>query len=158
MFSGIVEEAGTIRAVEPMQNGRRLRIEAPGVCEGLEEGDSIAVDGVCLTVVDLADDRHRTYLEKIYALHRRPGRSSFDFFYQAQCVWEDAMAEAVAAHLADRRMVVIAGNGHIVGKFGIPNRAFRRTGVPFATVMPAPAGETVRLDDADYIWVTGTLK
>jgi len=105
--------------------------------------------------VDLADDRHRTYLEKIYALHRRPGRSSFDFFYQAQCVWEDAMGEAVAAHLADRRMVVIAGNGHIVGKFGIPNRAFRRTGAPFATVMPAPAGETVRLDDADYIWVTG---
>jgi uncharacterized iron-regulated protein len=105
--------------------------------------------------VDLTDARHRAYLEKIYALHRRPERNRFDFFYEAQCVWEDAMAEAVATHLADRRMVVIAGNGHIVGKFGIPNRAFRRTGAPFATVMPLPAGETVRLDDADYIWVTG---
>jgi uncharacterized iron-regulated protein len=105
--------------------------------------------------VDLTDGRHRAYLEKIYALHRMPGRGNFEFFYEAQCTWEDAMAQAVAANVKERPMVVIVGKGHIVGKFGIPDRAFRRTGAPFLTVVLARAGETVEWTDADYIWVTG---
>jgi riboflavin synthase len=48
MFSGIVEAVGRIQRVEPVDNGRRLRIEAPFSGE-LAEGDSIAVEGVCLT-------------------------------------------------------------------------------------------------------------
>ncbi|MGD8369710.1 MAG: ChaN family lipoprotein [Desulfobacterales bacterium] len=104
--------------------------------------------------VDLTDPRHRAYLEKIYALHRMPENSSFEFFYEAQCVWEDAMAQAVAAHLQARPMLVLVGKGHIVGKFGIPDRAFRRTREPFLTVMLVRAGETVDWGDADYVWVT----
>lgn len=57
MFSGIVEEAGTIRSVEPMDNGRRMWIEAPGFGATLGDGDSVAVDGACLTVVDRDGDR-----------------------------------------------------------------------------------------------------
>lgn len=105
--------------------------------------------------IDLTDDRHRAYVEKVFAHHRLKGRDNFEFFYQAQCAWEEAMAEAVAAHLDGRRMLVIAGNGHIVKKFGIPDRAFRRTGAPFLTVYLAPAGEAVDLDYGDFIWVTG---
>jgi len=55
MFTGIVEEVGRIRRVEPVHAGRRLEIEAERVLEGLRHGDSIAVDGVCQTVVDLDD-------------------------------------------------------------------------------------------------------
>lgn len=49
MFTGIVEEVGRILARE----GNRLRIRAERVVEDLQVGSSIAVDGVCLTVVDL---------------------------------------------------------------------------------------------------------
>ncbi len=48
MFSGIVEAMGRVEAVTAIDNGRRLRIAAPFAGE-LEEGDSIAVEGVCLT-------------------------------------------------------------------------------------------------------------
>lgn len=56
MFTGIVEEVGRIRAVAPVENGVRLTIDAARVLDGLTLGDSIAVDGVCQTVVAI-DDR-----------------------------------------------------------------------------------------------------
>jgi riboflavin synthase len=52
MFSGIVEAVGRIEAVEPVANGRRFRIGAPFAAE-LGEGDSVAVEGVCLTATDM---------------------------------------------------------------------------------------------------------
>lgn len=105
-------------------------------------------------VLDFSDSRHRAYIEEVFAHHRMPERNPFEFFYQAQVAWEETMAEAVADHLGDRRMLVIAGNGHIVQKFGIPDRAFRRTKAPFLTVYLATAGDTVDRDAGDYIWVT----
>lgn len=48
MFSGIVESVGRVEAVEAVDNGRRFRIAAP-FAGNLETGDSIAVEGVCLT-------------------------------------------------------------------------------------------------------------
>lgn len=64
------------------------------------------------------------------------------------------MAEMISQHLKDDVMVVLAGNGHIQFKYGIPDRAYERTGVSFRTIYPAPAGDEVELDIADYIWVT----
>jgi riboflavin synthase len=52
MFSGIVEEVGVIERIDPLEGGRRLRIRATGVLGDLKAGDSIAVDGVCQTVVE----------------------------------------------------------------------------------------------------------
>jgi riboflavin synthase len=56
MFSGIVEEIGTIAEVRPFGNGLRFSVMAPGERGSLGIGDSIAVDGVCLTVVALRPD------------------------------------------------------------------------------------------------------
>ncbi len=50
MFTGIIEEVGRIGEVTPVANGRALRIEAARVLEAVHTGDSVAVDGVCLTV------------------------------------------------------------------------------------------------------------
>ena len=55
MFSGIVEAVGRIRSVEVVDNGRRFRIEAP-FASALREGDSVAVEGVCLTATSSAED------------------------------------------------------------------------------------------------------
>lgn len=52
MFSGIVEAVGRIETVTPVDNGRRFRIGAPFAKE-LGEGDSVAVEGVCLTATSV---------------------------------------------------------------------------------------------------------
>ena len=56
MFTGLVEEGGTIRAVEPGEQGARLVIGAAAVLDGLRLGDSVAVNGACLTAVAIDDD------------------------------------------------------------------------------------------------------
>ncbi len=56
MFTGIVEEVGTVVAREDRADAARLRIRAVTVLEDVALGDSISVDGVCLTVTDLAPD------------------------------------------------------------------------------------------------------
>ena len=52
MFTGIVEELGEITAVEEMPDAARFTVRGPVVTEGAGHGDSIAVNGVCLTVVE----------------------------------------------------------------------------------------------------------
>lgn len=56
MFTGIVEEIGTVVAVDRGGEDARLTLRGPVVTQGTRLGDSIAVDGVCLTVTDLAGD------------------------------------------------------------------------------------------------------
>jgi riboflavin synthase len=57
MFTGLVETIGTIAAVAAEPPGKRLSIDAPGVCEGVSIGDSIAISGCCLTVVAIDGTR-----------------------------------------------------------------------------------------------------
>ena len=104
--------------------------------------------------IDTTRADHRAYVKKVFGHHNFKGRVAFEDFYMAQCVWEDAMAEAIARNLKNDVMVVLAGNGHIQFKYGIPDRAFSRTGAAFRTIYLAPAGGKVKLDVADYIWVT----
>lgn len=56
MFTGIIEEMGRIRDVIPGDQGVRIVVEARSVLEDTRVGDSIAVNGVCLTVVSLFPD------------------------------------------------------------------------------------------------------
>ena len=50
MFTGIIEELGTVDSLSPGTDPARLRIRSPHVLEGIALGDSIAVSGCCLTV------------------------------------------------------------------------------------------------------------
>jgi riboflavin synthase len=61
MFTGIIQHVGTIQAADPTAAGRRLSIDLGPLAEGLQPGQSIAVNGVCLTAG---------------AVH--PGRGEFD--------------------------------------------------------------------------------
>lgn len=56
MFTGIVEELGEVTAVENLGDASRFRLRGPVVTEGARHGDSIAVNGVCLTVVEHEGD------------------------------------------------------------------------------------------------------
>jgi riboflavin synthase len=55
MFTGIVEELGTVEAVELQSDAVRLTLRATTVLEDAGPGDSICVNGCCLTVAELAD-------------------------------------------------------------------------------------------------------
>lgn len=56
MFTGLVEELGAVAAIDRGTDGARLDIRAAEVRAGLEIGDSVAVNGACLTAVELRDD------------------------------------------------------------------------------------------------------
>ena len=53
MFTGIIEELGRVRSLERRGEGVRMTVEARAVAEGTRDGDSIAVNGVCLTALDV---------------------------------------------------------------------------------------------------------
>lgn len=57
MFTGLVEESGTIVATRATDAGARIVIAAGEVLDGLGLGDSVAVNGACLTAVEIAADR-----------------------------------------------------------------------------------------------------
>jgi len=56
MFTGIIEELGNVRSVETRGDNARIVIEAWTVVQGTNHGDSIAVNGVCLTALDITND------------------------------------------------------------------------------------------------------
>ncbi|MBV9217326.1 MAG: riboflavin synthase [Acidobacteria bacterium] len=56
MFTGLIEELGRVIAVEPTAAGARLVVSASLVTSDISNGDSIAVNGVCLTALDVTPD------------------------------------------------------------------------------------------------------
>ena len=56
MFTGLVEEVGSVEKLERLDEAVRLTVRGPKVTADAQPGDSIAVDGVCLTVVEAAGD------------------------------------------------------------------------------------------------------
>ena len=53
MFTGIIEQTGTLVSLESRGGVRRITVEAPGLAARLREGDSLGISGVCLTALDV---------------------------------------------------------------------------------------------------------
>lgn len=53
MFTGIIEQTGTLVSLTDRGGVRRITVEAPGIASRLREGDSLGVSGVCLTALDV---------------------------------------------------------------------------------------------------------
>ncbi len=62
MFTGLIEEVGRIRRLALTGAGGELRVDARAVLDGLRVGESIAVNGVCLTVTEVERDGFRAHL------------------------------------------------------------------------------------------------
>jgi uncharacterized iron-regulated protein len=138
--SGLVKKVARsgLESLDPEERGRlaaRIRLDHPG---------------------------HREYVMESFKAHTHPELKVFEHFYQAQCSWEDTMAENLADYLKTHRekVVVLSGNGHIVYRFGIPERTLDRVQVSVATVLLHPLGEAVALspDMADYVWLTADCR
>ncbi len=57
MFTGLIEEIGKIAAVRPLGGGKRITVECSKIFDGLKIDDSVAINGVCLTVVAISGRR-----------------------------------------------------------------------------------------------------
>ena len=56
MFTGLIEELGSITAIEPVGDSLRLTVRGPKVVSDAKHGDSISVNGTCLTVIEQTED------------------------------------------------------------------------------------------------------
>ena len=119
-----------------------------------------------LDEIRLEPPAYRQMLQQIYADshhgHRHSNRNQFEFFFQAQVLWDETMAERLAQVLyqSDRQVVVLTGQGHLVYGYGIPSRVMRRVqGTDLAQIvvllnpdrLPAAATDPVV---ADFLWET----
>jgi uncharacterized iron-regulated protein len=109
-------------------------------------------------------DKHREFVREAFAQHPHGkfDEAKFERFYAAQLVWDETMADRVAAALkasgGPSRLVVVAGEGH-TRSWAIPDRAARRGAAPYLTVLPVldvEEGDARRDRVADVLWVLKT--
>jgi uncharacterized iron-regulated protein len=102
-----------------------------------------------------ADDAYRSRLHTTFEAHQAAKPGAFDHFVEAQLVWDEGMAESAAAYLnanPGRRMIVLAGSGHLAFGSGIPKRVERRTNATYAIVLNG--GEEIEPHMGDYLLLT----
>jgi uncharacterized iron-regulated protein len=140
-----------------------VRKVAQNGIEGLSPGDRKK-----LPEMDLTDPLHRAYIASIYKTHQGGSAKDFENFYQAQCLWDEAMAETLSQFFKspggrEKTVLVLVGNGHIVFDLGVPKRFYRRTPIPYKTI--AMKEWRKKMDEeltfneapsplADFLWVT----
>ncbi len=79
--------------------------------------------------IDFSNTRYKDELRNIFSSHSSKSFKNFDEFYYAQLLWDETMAKNVSRFLKkhpDYSMAVLAGNGHVMFGFGIPDRVKRR--------------------------------
>ncbi|MFP4037004.1 MAG: ChaN family lipoprotein [Desulfobacteraceae bacterium] len=111
--------------------------------------------------IDLKDRAHREYVRKAYGRHDQKEIPEFEYFYQAQCVYDETMAEVISSRLEAEggyrpKVAAFVGNGHLAYRFGIPRRVFRRTRASQVVILPYPVGAQTELETetADFLWLT----
>ncbi|MBI4496101.1 MAG: ChaN family lipoprotein [Deltaproteobacteria bacterium] len=106
--------------------------------------------------MDFSDGSYRERLHQVFQAHRDLGVKDFNFFHQAQILWDETMAESVADYLSghpEYQMVVLAGSGHLAFGSGIPRRAARRNGFSYVILLN---GVELERGIADYVIYPGT--
>lgn len=127
MFSGIIEEQGTILSLSPNETGLRLRISGKDCLDGCQIGESIAVNGVCLTVVTLGDG----YWEAD-AVEETVKRTNFSDLRQGSVV------NLERALRADTRINGHFVQGHVDGTGTIAQKLSNPDGSTLVTISAAP--------------------
>lgn len=124
-----------------------------------------------LPELDLSNAAHKEWMREVFKGHgMNMEPEKFDRFYQAQVIWDETMADSAAAFAKAnpqvRQVVVLAGSGHVLNRYGIPSRIQRRDPeAKVLTVIPetlsAPLTQA-RLQGwqksgyADFVWVKTT--
>ena len=108
--------------------------------------------------MNFSDETYRKNLNQVFVVHnKQEDIQNFNYFLQAQMVWDEGMAESAYRFLEshpEHKMVILAGNGHVRHKYGIPNRLYRRNHEPFTVVVQ---DEEIEDGVADYVLLTTEL-
>jgi uncharacterized iron-regulated protein len=89
--------------------------------------------------IDDSDEIYRTRMKEIFEQHPHRAEQDFERFLQVQLLWDEGMAKRAADYLIsnpEKKMVVLAGIGHVANGYGIPDRVKRRAQVNGLTVLP----------------------
>jgi len=90
-----------------------------------------------LPEIDMDDPYQRAMVEAVFTDHQM-GDSMLDGFLRVQTLWDESMADNIAAHLRavgkDHQIIVIAGGNHVRYGYGIPRRVFRRVPASYLLV------------------------
>lgn len=95
------------------------------------------------THIDRSDVAYRQRLRDVFAHHPHAGKADFERFYDVQLLWDEGMAARAAHYLKQhpaRRMVILAGDGHVRYGSGIPARLARRLPLTQAIVLNGAGG------------------
>ena len=125
-------------------------------------------DRKLLPEMDLANPQHRAYIATIFKGHEKGSAKAFENFYEAQCLWDEGMAQSLSEFLESpqsegKTVLVFAGSGHIVFGFGIPNRLDRRNPVPYQAIVLKTWSKKMNGDLsftgassplANFLWIT----
>ncbi|MCB1790785.1 MAG: ChaN family lipoprotein [Gammaproteobacteria bacterium] len=101
---------------------------------------------------DVSDKHYEGQLRSTFEQHGSDD-AAFGRFVEVQLTWDESMAQRAADYLRDHpdgRMLVLAGRGHIGGRFGIPNRVARRTALQGKTILRYVPNAGA-FGDADYL-------
>jgi uncharacterized iron-regulated protein len=113
-----------------------------------EEKASIPLDR------DLAMPYYRERLSAVFSMHPNRGDTRpFANFLQAQAIWDETMAESIVNYLTEHpadKMVVLAGNGHVIKENAIPPRVKRRMEVDQSIIVNADGG-AIYPPEIDYL-------
>lgn len=111
---------------------------------------------------DLSMPGYRDRLAQVFGSHSGPyfDNGNVGHFLQAQALWDETMAETIASYLrgnAGKKMVVIAGSGHVVKENAIPPRVSGRLSVSQSVLMNVRQNELAP-DEADYVFFSAPVK
>ncbi|MGB6011299.1 MAG: ChaN family lipoprotein [Desulfobacterales bacterium] len=111
------------------------------------------------SAMDFSNEQYQEDLNNVFKLHTQQKElKDFNYFFQAQTLWDEGMAESAQKFLANNpesKLVILAGNGHLRHKYGIPGRLHRRNHEPFKVVVQ---DEEIEDNIADYVLLTTELK
>jgi len=125
MFTGIVEELGTVVGIEPLTDSARIRIEGPLVTSDAVHGASIAVNGVCLTVVEFGDGQFSADVMNETLLRSSLGQLNAGS--RVNLERPVTLAARLGGHLVQGH---VDGTGHIVSRTPSENWEIVRISLP----------------------------
>ncbi|MDB9527297.1 ChaN family lipoprotein [Oscillatoria sp. CS-180] len=112
-----------------------------------------------LSEIDTSNTDYQEFVSAAFGSHGSHGNFNFDNFFAAQVTWDETMAMTIADFRTDNpdtQVVVLAGNGHVIYGYGIPDRVERRLGEDLTqqTVLLNPIEEFEDMGGAiaDVFW------
>jgi len=103
--------------------------------------------------LDMTNRDYKQSMREVFSVHSNNQERDFENFFQSQILWDETMAQSIAMAMEqypDRRIVVLAGNGHFQYSWGIPDRVERLTNERGSVILN-DGGDKINRALADFV-------